>query len=421
MGSSLAVEKSMPAPWWTEITRKQWYALFAGFLGYVLDAFDVMLYAFCLTTIMQAWSLKPAQAGFMLTVTLFSSSIGGIVFGAVADKAGRKLALMLTVLLFSVCSGLSGLSQNLVQLGIFRALLGLGMGGEWAAGVLLISETWPSHHRGKAIGIMQSGWAIGYILAALAAATILPVFGWRIMFMLGVIPALFIVWVRTKVDEPAIWVKTRSDQRDRQAVSFSFWQIFSPKLLRTTLICTMVSGFVMFAYWGLFSWMPGFLASPVAKGGAGLSIVKAPLWTIPMMIGAFFGYVSFGFIADRFGRRPTFCGFLLTSAVLVWLFGTTRHASTLMLLGPFLGFFGSGYFSAFGAFISELFPTQARGSAVGFCYNTGRMLSAFAPTIIGALSISFGLGGALTFLALAFGAGAVSIFLLPETCGTELA
>jgi MFS family permease len=159
----------------------------------------------------------------------------------------------------------------------------------------------------------------------------------------------------------------------------------------------------------------------VEKGGAGLSFVKAPLWTIPMMIGAFFGYVSFGFIADRFGRRPTFCFYLLVSAVLVWIFGSVRHSGTLMLLGPFLGFFGSGYFSAFGAFISELFPTQARGSAVGFCYNTGRMLSAFAPTIIGALSISFGLGGALTFLALAFAAGAVSIFLLPETCGPELA
>jgi MFS family permease len=167
--------------------------------------------------------------------------------------------------------------------------------------------------------------------------------------------------------------------------------------------------------------MPGFLASPVEKGGAGLSIVKAPLWTIPMMVGAFFGYVSFGFIADKFGRRPTFCAYLLISAALVWIFGSVRQAGTLMALGPFLGFFGSGYFSAFGAFVSELFPTQARGSAVGFCYNTGRMLSAFAPTIIGALSISFGLGGALTFLALAFGAGAVSIFLLPETCGTELA
>ena len=421
MSGSLVVENTVAAPWWAEVTRKQWYALFAGFIGYVLDAFDVMLYAFCLTTIMQAWALKPAQAGFMLTVTLFSSSIGGILFGAVADKAGRKLALMLTVILFSVCSGLSGLSQNLVQLGIFRALLGLGMGGEWAAGVLLISETWPAHHRGKAIGIMQSGWAIGYILAAVAAATILPLFGWRVMFMLGVVPALFAIWVRTKVDEPAIWVKTRQAQRDKGVSSFGFWQIFSPRLLRTTAICTMVSAFVMFAYWGLFSWMPGFLASPVEKGGAGLSIVKAPLWTIPMMIGAFFGYVSFGFIADRFGRRPTFCAYLLISAVLVWIFGGARHASTLMVLGPFLGFFGSGYFSAFGAFISELFPTQARGSAVGFCYNTGRMLSAFAPTIIGALSVSFGLGGALTFLALAFGAGAVSIFLLPETCGTELA
>jgi MFS family permease len=177
----------------------------------------------------------------------------------------------------------------------------------------------------------------------------------------------------------------------------------------------------MFAYWGLFTWMPGFLAMPVEKGGAGLGIAKAPMWIIPMMIGAFFGYVSFGFIADKFGRRPTFAGYLLISAVLVWVFGNTRDATTLMVLGPFIGFFGSGYFSAFGAFISELFPTRARGAAVGFCYNSGRMLSALAPTVIGGLSVSYGLGGALTFLAIAFVGGALSIFLLPETKGRQLA
>jgi MFS family permease len=175
----------------------------------------------------------------------------------------------------------------------------------------------------------------------------------------------------------------------------------------------------MFAYWGLFTWMPGFLSQPLASGGAGLGILGA-LWIIPMMTGAFFGYISFGFIADRFGRRPTFAAYLLISAVLVWIFGTTRDAALLLWLGPFLGFFGSGYFSAFGAFISELFPTRARGSAVGFCYNAGRMLSAFAPTVVGALSVRYGLGGALAFLAIAFVAGAASIYLLPETRGRQL-
>ena len=407
-------------PWWRESTSEQRYALFAGLIGYMLDAFDVMLYAFCLTTIMKEWSLPPAQAGFMVTVTLLSSAVGGILFGVIADRYGRKLALMLTVLVFSICSGLSGLCQNLLQLGLARAVLGLGMGGEWAAGVLLISETWPSRHRGKAIGIMQSGWALGYIAAALASATVLPILGWRVMFFLGVAPALFSLWIRTRVKEPKIWTKTTREPDAGGRVQRGFWEIFSPGLLRFTIISTLISAFVMFGYWGLFSWMPGFLAAPVVEGGAGLSMVKAPLWTIPMMMGAFCGYVSFGFIAERFGRRPTFAAYLLVSALLVWVFGSTRDASLLMLLGPFVGFFGSGYFSAFGAFISELFPTRVRGSAVGFCYNVGRMLSAFAPTLIGALSTHYGLGGALAFLALAFAAGALCIFFLPETQGREL-
>jgi len=407
-------------PWYREINSKQWYALLAGQMGWALDAFDVMLYSFCLTTIMTEWQLKPAEAGFMVTVTLFASSFGGILFGAIADRIGRKKALMATVLLFSVCSGLSGLAQNLTQLAIARTLLGLGMGGEWASGALLVSETWPAQHRGKAIGLMQGGWAIGYIAAAIAGATILPHFGWRAMFFVGIVPALFTLWIRRKVDEPAIWVEAKRTGAIARRGG-SFFQIFRPDLLKFTLLCTLTSAFVMFAYWGLFTWMPGFLAQPIEKGGAGLGIAKAPIWIIPMMIGALIGYITFGFIADKIGRRPTFAAYLVISAILVWIFGRTHDATTLMVLGPFVGFFGSGYFSLFGAFIAELFPTRARGAAVGFCYNAGRMLSALAPTVIGSLSSQYGLGGALTFLAIAFVAGAISIYLLPETRGRQLA
>jgi MFS family permease len=409
------------SPWYREITREQWYALLAGQMGWALDAFDVMLYSFCLTSIMKEWGNTPATAGFMVTVTLFASSIGGIAFGAIADRIGRKRALMLTVLLFSICSGLSGLAQNLVQLAVARTLLGLGMGGEWASGALLVSETWPAQHRGKAIGIMQSGWALGYILAAIAGATILPTYGWRVMFFVGIIPALFTLWIRSKVAEPEIWLKSREMPSAPGRSRSNFIEIFRPPLLRFTLLSTLTSMFVMFAYWGLFTWIPGFLAMPASKGGAGLGIAKAPMWVIPMMVGAFFGYVSFGFIADRLGRRPTFAAYLLISAVLVWIFGSTKDSTTLMLIGPPIGFFGSGYFSAFGAFISELFPTSARGAAVGFCYNCGRMLSALSPMIVGFLSVRYGLGGALTFLAIAFVGGAASIYLLPETRGRVLA
>jgi MFS family permease len=417
--TALASPSAMP--WYREINAKQWYALGAGGLGWALDAFDVMLYSFCLTSIMAEWQLKPAEAGFMVTVTLFASSFGGILFGELADRIGRKRALMATVLVFSICSGLSGLSQNLVQLAVARTILGLGMGGEWASGALLVSETWPAQHRGKAIGLMQSGWAIGYSAAAVAGLTILPYLGWRAMFFVGIAPALFTLWIRRRVEEPAIWVEARSKGITGRTIGASFVQIFRKDLLRFTLLCTLTSAFVMFAYWGLFTWMPAFLAKPVSDGGAGLGMAKAPIWILPMMAGAFVGYITFGVIADKIGRRPTFAAYLVISAVLVWIFGNTRDATTLMVLGPLLGFFGSGYFSVFGAFIAELFPTRARGAAVGFCYNSGRMLSALAPTVIGYLSTEHGLGGALTFLAIAFLGGAVTIFLLPETRGRELA
>ena len=420
MSQAIALPDGANGPWWREITRNQWYALLAGKIGWMLDAFDVMLYVFCLKTIMEEWHLNPATAGFMVTVTLFASSFGGILFGAVADRFGRKNALLVTVMVFSICSGLSGLAQNLVQLAIARTILGLGMGGEWASGALLVSETWPAKHRGKAIGLMQGGWALGYILAAIAAATILPRFGWRVMFFLGILPALFTIWVRTKVEEPEVWVKQKAKEKTEPKRRGGFFQIFAPDLIRYTLLSTLISTFVMFAYWGLFSWLPSFLGSPVAKGGAGLSIVKAPMWMIPMMVGAYCGYVSFGFVADRIGRRPAFATYLVLSAVLVFIYGNTRNPATLMVLGPFVGFFGSGYFSAFGVFVAELFPTRARGAAVGFTYNTGRMVSALAPTVIGFLSSRHGVGAALTCTAIAFLLGAVSMFLIPETRGAEL-
>lgn len=405
-------------PWWKDITKQQWRALWAGQVGWALDAFDVLLYMFALTTIMAEWNLSSASAGFLASVTLFASAFGGIAFGVIADRLGRRNALMLTVLIFSLCSGLSGLAQNFTQLAIARTLLGLGMGGEWASGALLVSETWPAEHRGKAIGIMQSGWALGYIAAALVAAYVLPAFGWRVLFFVGIIPALYTLWIRRKVEEPEIWVNAKNDLKQEKTISLI--QIFRADLIKYTLLCTLVSSFVMFAYWGLMTWLPGFLSSPVEKGGAGLSLVKTSAWIIPMMIGAFFGYISFGFIADKFGRRPTFAFFLAASAVLVYIYGNTRDASTLMLLGPLVGFFGSGYFSAFGAFISELFPTRVRGAGVGFTYNVGRMVSALAPTVVGYFAATHGVGGALSITAGSFLLGALAIFTLPETKGSNL-
>jgi MFS family permease len=410
-------------PWWQEISKKQWYVLYAGVLGWALDAFDVMLYAFALTSILKEWSLSTTVAGLLASVTLFSSAFGGIAFGAIADAIGRKRALMVTVLIYSLCSGLSGLAQNVVQLAIARTILGLGMGGEWAAGALLVSETWPARHRGKAIGFMQSGWAIGYLLAAVTALYVLPAYGWRALFFVGVLPALFTVWVRSYVDEPEIWVKKQQTGQTSGGLSQaidSFLAIFKADLIKYTVIITLMSSFVMFAYWGLFTWLPGFLATPVEKGGAGLGLVRSSAFMIPMMLGAFLGYVTFGFFADRLGRRPTFAAYLLISAVLVYFYGNTRDAATLVTLGPVLGFFGSGYFSGFGSIISEIYPTRVRGAGVGFTYNVGRAMSAMAPAVIGYFAIAYGIGGSLTITAIFFVLGALTVFLLPETKGKQL-
>jgi MFS family permease len=296
------------------------------------------------------------------------------------------------------------------------------MGGEWSSGSVLVSETWPAEHRGKAIGIMQSGWALGYILAALVSAFILPRFGWRALFLVGVLPALLTIWIRRRVPEPAVWNVAQTARLSlSQFFNNKLSAIFQPALLRRTLIATLLTSFVLFAYWGLFTWLPGFLSKPLAQGGAGMSIVKTSGWIIPMQIGAFFGYLSFGFIADRFGRKPAFIFYLLTAAILVPIYGQMARSDTaLLILGPFIGFFGSGYFSLFGAMLAELFPTSIRATGQGFAYNAGRAFSALAPYSIGQLADIYGIGSALALTSAFFLIGAMMILLLPETRGTEL-
>ncbi len=406
-------------PWFREISSTQWKALFAAQLGWMLDAMDVMLYAFALGTIQREFALTSGEAGALASVTLVASALGGIGFGIVADKIGRARALIISILTYSVFTALTATASSVLELAIWRGLVGLGMGGEWSAGSVLVAESWPSQHRGKAIGLMQAGWALGYILAALLAALILPTFGWRVLFLLGILPAFFTLWIRRHVPEPDIWTQRKATKTTD--FTASFLSIFQPPLLRRTLSASLITTSVLFAYWGLFTWMPSFLARPVEFGGAGLGIVRSSTWIIPMQIGAFFGYLSFGFFADRFGRRPVFLAFLLAASILVPIYGQlAQHEVVLLMLGPLIGFFGHGYFSVFGAMLSELFPTGVRGAAQGFTYNTGRAMSALAPFTIGALVDVYGIGSSLMLTSAFFLLGAVMIFLLPETKGAEL-
>ncbi len=403
--------------WSRKISKEQWKALLAAYLGWTLDAMDVMLYAFALTTIKAEFELSSGAAGSLASVTLISSAAGGILFGVLADRIGRSRSLVITILIYSICSAGTATAQNVWQLAVWRGLLGIGMGGEWSTGSVLVSETWPAHHRGKAIGIMQSGWALGYILAAILTALVLPLFGWRVLFLIGVLPAIVAMWIRRNVPEPMIWREQKRDQAEQR----QFAQLLTPPLLQKTVIASFLTMMVLFAYWGVFTWLPGFLSTPVEDGGAGLGIVRTSGWIIPIQIGALLGYISFGIISDRIGRRPAFIAYLVCAAVLVPAYGQlARSEFLLLLLGPAVGFFGSGYFSLFGAMLAELFPTSLRGTGQGTTYNVGRAFSALAPFAIGGLGDKYGLGTALGTTSLFFILGAVTILFLPETKGKPL-
>jgi len=415
-----------PAVWYRTITRKQWNVLVAAQLGYTLDAMDFVLYLMAIKSLMEAFSFNTAEAGLIASVGLIASAIGGLLFGMAADYFGRTRALMATILIYSFATLGAATAQNFTQLMIWRAAVGIGMGGEWSSGAVLVSETWPAEHRGKAIGIMQSGWALGYILAALATAAVLPTLGWRWLFVLGVLPALFVIWVRRNVEEPAVWIAQReknNPSRDgsRSSEANTLVAIFSRAFIGRTLKASLLTSLVMFGYWGFSTWLPGFLATSTEEGGAGMSVVKSVAWIIPTQIGAFFGYLSFGFISDRIGRRPAFIGFLLAAAVLVPIYGyMARSPWALMATGPLLGFFSHGYFSVFGAMLSELFDTRMRATGQGFTYNVGRILGGLAPYTIGALALTRGLGPALALTSAFFIAGALMILTLPETRGNQI-
>lgn len=405
------------APWWREPDAHAWKALAAAGAGWMLDAMDVTLYLIALSAIAAEFHLDKAQSGAVASATLVASAVGGVLCGVLADRFGRVRMLMISILFYSVCTALTATASTVWMLVFWRVLVGLGMGGEWSAGAVLVAETWPARHRGKAIGLMQSGWAIGYILAAALGALVLPRWGWRPMFVLGVAPALLVAWMRRGLPEPAIWV---SGAAGRQGLRAALGVLSGRPYLVRAVIATATAAALLFAYWGLFSWIPTYLSSN-DQGGAGLGIVKSFAWIVPMQIGAFFGYSSFGFLADRFGRRRTFVCFVLCAAAIVPIYGASaRNQTVLMILGPLVGFFGHGYFSVFGSMLAELFPSSIRGAAQGMCYNLGRGASAMAPWAIGSLAERHGLGPALGLTSILYVVGAGLVLLLPETRGKEL-
>ena len=437
---------------WHEASPAARKALIAASLGWLLDAFDVMLYALVLAALMSDLSMDRATGGLLGSLTLAASAGGGILFGVLADRWGRTRALSLSIIIYSVFTALCGVAQNVTQLALFRLFLGIGMGGEWASGAALVSETWPAQHRGKALGLMQSCWAIGYGAAAIVVALILPTFGWRAVFFVGIIPALFTFWIRRSVHEPELWLQARASNGPSALVPPAApvppvapvrpvapvapaapaapvppaapVRPASPGmrgLWFLTAALTLMNAATMFAWWGLNLWIPSYLSLPIAEGGVGLSTVVMSSFVVAMQVGMWFGYVTFGFVSDRLGRKPTYIVYLVSAALLVFVYGMVKTPIALLALGPFVAFFGTGYFSGFGAITAEVYPTSIRATAQGFTYNIGRLASAAAPFVVGTMAQERGFGAAFAMTAFAFLVAAAFWLVIPETKGRALA
>ena len=320
------------------------------------------------------------------------------------------------MLLYSGATAALASSSAIWQLFLWRALVGLGMGGEWSCGSVLVAETWPAEHRARGMGMMQAAWAVGAMAAAGVSALVLEPFGWRALFLIGVLPAIAAFFIRRKVEEPEIWRSSANESKSNS----SLLELFRQPFARRTYLASALAAAVLIAYWGVFTWLPSYLATPIVKGGAGLTLTKSAGWIVIVQLGALAGYLTFGWIADAMGRRPAFTLFMIAAAVAVPIYANARSPAVLLVVGPLVGFFGSGYFSMFGAVLAELYPTRIRGTAQGFCYNIGRVASAAAPFAIGAAGDLYGLGIALALTSIFFVIAGLLVWTLPETRGMDL-
>jgi MFS family permease len=381
---------------------------------------DVQLYSFVIPTLIAVWGITRAQAGELGTAALLVSAVGGWLAGWLADRYGRVRTLQIAILWFAVFTFLSGLAQNFAQLFAARALMGLGFGGEWAAGAVLLGEVIRPEYRGKALGMMQAGWAVGWGTAALLYAfffSVLPAeTAWRVLFLVGIAPALLVFFVRRYVEEPAVYLQTRS-KLAAQGERPSALEIFHPPLLRVTMLGGLMGTGAQGGYYAVTTWLPTFLRTERQ-----LSVLDSAGYLAVSIAGAFCGYLSGGYLADRIGRRLTFLVFAIGAGVIAVTYTMIPFGNRAMLMLGFpLGFFASGVFSAMGPFFTEHFPTRVRGVGQGFAYNLGRATGALFPTLVGLLSARIPLGEAIgLFAGLAYATMAVAAFLLPETKGKTL-
>ncbi|MFE5539634.1 MFS transporter [Streptomyces sp. NPDC056519] len=403
--------------WWRALGPGGRRAFAGAFGGYALDSYDFFMLPLSLVAIAAYFGLSSGQAGLLTTVTLVVSAIGGVLAGILADRAGRVKALVVTVTTYAFFTVLCGFAPSYEVLLVLRAFQGLGFGGEWAVGAILVAEYASARHRGRTLGAVQSAWAVGW---ALAVSVYTLVFGfldddtaWRVMFWTGALPAFLVLYIRRHVEDAPRAARTRAESAERGSLR----GILRSGLLRTTLFAVLLSTGVQGGYYTLATWVPTYL-----KTERGLTVVSTGGYLALLISGAFIGYLTGGYLTDRLGRKRNIALFAVLSSlcIIAYTHIPPGRNTLLLVLGFPLGFCMSAIFSGFGSFLAELYPTAVRGTGQGFTYNTGRAVGAFFPALVGFLATGWGVGGALLFGAVGYGIAVVALLGLPETRGREL-
>jgi MFS family permease len=402
--------------WFKDLTPRERRTMAACFGGWSLDALDVQIFSFVIPSLLAVWGITTAEAGVLATVTLVVSSFGGWVAGALSDRFGRVRILQVTILWYAFFTFLCGFAQDFNQLFVLKALQGLGFGGEWAAGAVLMGEVIRDKYRGRAVGLVQTGWAVGWgtaaLLYTLLSANLPEALTWKVMFWIGLAPAGLVFWIRRYVEEPAI----KPGATARSGPMHLFAALKTPYLATTWRVSMMVTG-AQGASYALTTFLPLYL-----KTVRHLTSVGTGSYLMVLILGAFFGFVSGAYLADAIGRKATFMLSAVGSVVLMLTYLFAPLSNDLILpVGFLLGYINLMMFSPMGPFMTELFPTAVRGVGQGFCYNVGRGIGAVFPAMVGFLAARLGLAAAIaTFTFCGLALMIVALLLLPETRGRSL-
>lgn len=411
MSGAIAVT-AQPTDALDRVTVYGWKALAASMIGYSMDGFDMLILGFMLAAISTDLALTNAQAGSLVTWTLVGAVAGGLIFGTMSDHFGRIRVLTWTILIFAVFTGLCAFARGYWDLVVFRILAGLGLGGEFGIGMTLAAEAWPASKRARASSYVSIGWQGGVLLAALITPMLLPVIGWRGMFLVGLLPALVAFIVRRTLHEPEIFVKKHAAKKEN---SFRLL-VKDGKTCRTTLGIAILCSVQNFGYYGLMIWMPSYLAKSL-----GFSLTKSGLWAATTVLGMAFGIWTFGQLADRVGRKPIFVLFQIAAAVMVFVYSRVTDPHMLLWVGAIMGMAVNGMMAGIPALMSEVYPTAARATAQNVLFNIGRAIGAPGPLMVGALAAKYSFNVAIALLASIFVLDILAtVFLIPELKGKAL-